>query len=461
MQNPYTHRSTIHDPSMFFGRSAELARLYALLGNTQSISIVGDRRIGKSSLLYSLALPEVQARVNGPDFTKYVFVFIDLQGSVYRNAAEFLDHLLDKLQQQTAAVGKLTTDPTTVRQDAFETAVAEVNKRGFKLIFLLDEFDYVTRNEQLDAALFSFLRYMATNYDLALITASQRPLAQLCHTDIVDSPFFNIFARVTLEALTWEEARQLIITPSLKAGYALEEDANWVLTLTGSQPIFVQIACFYLLEAKRRLPDNEFVDYDAVGRLFYEEARDHFEYAWTHLSDHSRQNLEKEIWQDQGPYQHYLAASSAFRRFIRQQRGWQTSKEEFITAETVETALKNLWKIAELGQGPLTRLNLVKQRLVQSGLAPIEPNLGRALQEILRSAIEHLGAAHQADKTSKQWRQHFILDQCYVEGAQNKNIIIRLNVAERTFYRERTAAIKALAQVLQAMEMNTLGSSTI
>ena len=109
-----------------------------------------------------------------------------------------------------------------------------------------------------------------------------------------------------------------------------------------------------------------------------------------------------------------------------------------------------------MGQCPLVDLNLVKRQLMQNGHARLGPNLGRALQEVLKLAIEHLGAANeQQDKTSKPWRHWFILQQCYIEGTQNRNIVLRLNVAERTFYRERAEAIKALAQVLKEMELNT------
>ena len=44
MRNPYTHRAAVRDPQMFFGRTSALTRLFALLANGQSVSIVGDRR---------------------------------------------------------------------------------------------------------------------------------------------------------------------------------------------------------------------------------------------------------------------------------------------------------------------------------------------------------------------------------------------------------------------------------
>ena len=59
MPNPFFFGGHITDPAKFVGRKAELRRIAALLetahtGQMQSVSIVGERRIGKSSLLFHL-----------------------------------------------------------------------------------------------------------------------------------------------------------------------------------------------------------------------------------------------------------------------------------------------------------------------------------------------------------------------------------------------------------------------
>ena len=193
MQNPYTNRRMIRDPAMFFGRINDLKRIYTLLANMQSVSIIGDRRMGKSSLLYCLAQPEVQQKIGKYDFSNHVFIHGDLQGSIYNSVNEFWGDLLGKLQKQLAGKAAFRFD-LAGKHIAFEQAVEQVNKAGLKLVFLFDEFDYVTKNERFDAPFFSFMRYMANNYDFSLITASRQRLADLCHQGIVDSPFFNIFA---------------------------------------------------------------------------------------------------------------------------------------------------------------------------------------------------------------------------------------------------------------------------
>ncbi|HSE99153.1 MAG TPA: ATP-binding protein, partial [Blastocatellia bacterium] len=57
--NPYLNRVAIKDPRQFFGRSREVSKIFSRIGASrpQSISVVGERRIGKSSLLYYINHP--------------------------------------------------------------------------------------------------------------------------------------------------------------------------------------------------------------------------------------------------------------------------------------------------------------------------------------------------------------------------------------------------------------------
>ena len=47
--NPYLNRVAIKDPAQFFGRAREVSKIFSRIGASrpQSISVVGERRIGK------------------------------------------------------------------------------------------------------------------------------------------------------------------------------------------------------------------------------------------------------------------------------------------------------------------------------------------------------------------------------------------------------------------------------
>src|SRR6185436_20764762 len=102
--NPYLNRVAIKDPAQFFGRAREVSKIFSRIGASrpQSISVVGERRIGKSSLLNFINHPEVRRRFLDPT-ESYAFAFIDLQQKRRLTLTEFFKELF-------ALVAKATKD---------------------------------------------------------------------------------------------------------------------------------------------------------------------------------------------------------------------------------------------------------------------------------------------------------------------------------------------------------------
>lgn len=240
MKNPYLNRVAIKDPAQFYGRRKEVARVLSRIGapRPQSVAIVGERKIGKSSLLNYIYAPEVRRRVLDDN---YLFVFIDLQQRRYNSAEEFLAEVVSKVSE---VLPEASVDPKCSSFDEVRRALTRLQKCGYKLVLLLDEFDAITSNSAFGLEFFAFLRSAANNYDVAYITSSARDLHELCHTDqIADSPFFNIFTNLYLRAFSAEEAEQLISEPSAKAGLPLQPYSSHICELAGHFPFFLQIAC--------------------------------------------------------------------------------------------------------------------------------------------------------------------------------------------------------------------------
>ena len=60
MHNPYTSRSMVKNIEYFFGRAEALETIFGNIGSCQHTSIVGERRIGKSSLLWHITQAEIR-----------------------------------------------------------------------------------------------------------------------------------------------------------------------------------------------------------------------------------------------------------------------------------------------------------------------------------------------------------------------------------------------------------------
>lgn len=287
MDNPYTERAMITAAKMFFGREEALDNVFSRLATSQSYSVVGPRRIGKSSLLYHLCRPELYSgRV--PDPARWAFVHFDLQTLGEPSRERFFGLTLHKFAQ--ASDGRLPTEYET-SYDGFRTFIEDSHDAGWRLVLCLDEFEVICGRGEFDSDFFVFLRGLANSYNLAYVTASRWVLHELCHMGKIDSSqFWNIFTALHLGLLTEGEARDLIAAPFARSGLELSaEDVDFALRLVGRHPLFLQVAGFHLFEARQR----DRVDHADVEARFCQEAEPYFGYIWDHLRDEKRLALYK------------------------------------------------------------------------------------------------------------------------------------------------------------------------
>ena len=200
-RNPYLNRVAIKDPAQFYGRAREAAKIFSRIGASrpQSISVVGERRIGKSSLLQFIHNREIRERYLDKA-SSYAFTLIDLQQKRKLSLKEFFKELFTNVARETGDDGISRLDPKFY---SVGRLLERFRRDGRKLIVLFDEFDAITANRSFDLEFYSFLRSIANNYDVAYVTSSARDLQELCSTQLIaDSPFFNIFTNVFLRAFS-------------------------------------------------------------------------------------------------------------------------------------------------------------------------------------------------------------------------------------------------------------------
>lgn len=274
-ENPFLNRVRIQNPREFYGRSSELSRIYERIkaGRPQSVSVVGARRIGKSSLLSAIHHPANRMKYL-PAPQEYVCVYMDFQEKRNVAPAELLNHIWGALKNEFHGRLKLNVQPD---YEGLMEVVHTFQEAGLKLIFMWDEFESVTRNPHIGPEFYAYFRALANNYNVAYITTSSAQLQTLCHTKaIADSPFFNIFTNLHLGSFKPEEARQLIVEPSAKAGKPLAAHADFVLESAGHFPFFIQMACAVLFEMDK----IDKAVYKKARETFLEEAEPHFQEYW-------------------------------------------------------------------------------------------------------------------------------------------------------------------------------------
>lgn len=283
-RNPYLNRSMIRSVGEFYGRRRELQRILSRVGapTPQSVSLVGERRMGKSSLLWHLAQPEVHAaHLDEPD--RYLFLLLDFQGQQHLDQDGFCGVFMRHLAE---AAGDRLRLGAGGGLDGVAAAVEAVDGAGLRLICLFDEFETVTRNDAFGPEFFGALRSLANAHSLAFVTACRCDLQSLCHSQqIRESPFFNIFAEVRVGPMPDDEIAELIGAPSAAAGVPLAPHEPALRRLGGNLPFFVQIACAAATES---LGESGALDPAALEEAFLEEATPHFQYLWESFSDAER-----------------------------------------------------------------------------------------------------------------------------------------------------------------------------
>jgi ligand-binding sensor domain-containing protein len=217
--NPYISGEPVRQPAMFFGRDELLRRIFNAL-HQNSIMIHGQRRMGKTTLLYQLA--EMLRQADDPEWA-FIPVYMDLEGT---SQSRFFYALMDAIWGALQAYA-LDNSPrleffgsapedytdrefTADLRLALDSVIEAVAPRKARVILLLDEMDVVSAydtvvQQQLRRI---FMSPLAAN--LGAVVAG----IQISKTwDRLESPWYNMFNEIPLEPFTDEQARELLMEP--------------------------------------------------------------------------------------------------------------------------------------------------------------------------------------------------------------------------------------------------------
>ena len=289
MSNPYLWRTTIKDPADFYGRNEEIEYIYERIGSKtpQSVAVVSERKMGKSSLLYYI-YHEKDKHLDDPK--KYIFVFIDIQGEIINSRDDFFKVLLKRLRENEKHRDRIVLDNRDNHKNIEET-VSKLDGDGYKIILFLDEFDLLLQKESVPPELYENLRALANRYAVAYITATVKTPIEL--TKEYGSPFFNIFTRKSIGAFSKDEAMELIEVPSAREKVPLRNEAEFIFDIAGLYPYFIQIACSILFKYKSKKEHISKSDYAGIREKFLNDSRFQFEHIWKHLNKKEIKILSK------------------------------------------------------------------------------------------------------------------------------------------------------------------------
>ncbi len=268
--NPYIAGMPV-DYTNFFGRTELLSFIQKTFESERSsslvISLIGPRRIGKTSLLLYF---------RNQESTKCKYIYFDLQGIIKRNNnAEFLYSIVRQIEyslhnnaeNQHNKIPKLKLEnflksPLSTFQSYLDYAIGNSEKR---LVLMFDEFNYFfyDRNPEDSIDLLNYLRSIVQRGNIGIITAGVTPLFELPSSDLV-SPFFNIALIQRISFLEREEAIALIQQPVYGLLKYDNQAIEFLLKLSGCHPFLLQMLCYEIfnlcLESGKLMIDFKMVE---------------------------------------------------------------------------------------------------------------------------------------------------------------------------------------------------------
>ena len=254
--NPYIAGNPVTGEEMFFGREDIFQFIRQTLTGKhrdQVIVLYGQRRTGKTSILYQL-----HRRLD----TRYLCIFVDLHGLFMENEGTFLWELANQIRRVLArdhGIVLATLDRSAFEADArsyfandfLDQAWQAVGDRH--ILLMIDE--AVRLQEQvaagkLDTSIFEYLRYLMQHYErLNFLFSIGSGLEQM---EKEYAFLFNVALYKKISFLERAAAVDLITQPA-RDRYQVEPEAvDHILQVTACHPYFTQLLCHSLFNRWRQ-----------------------------------------------------------------------------------------------------------------------------------------------------------------------------------------------------------------
>lgn len=253
--NPFFNRNSIVHPRYFYNRTETVNKIQDLLYKGVCVMVSAPRRMGRSSLLRYLSECSVNSDVDHNSAFYKLFVYVDCTSCQGQSQNAFYATVLNRLRSAMLRAGLgVDTFPsfTTTTTDQFVQILGDIAETQGQIVLLLDEFDSIYNNPQLDEAFFALLRSLNTQGIVTYCNAMSSPQKSTEQVEryATTAAFNSIFIRIPLLPFAPDEARLLLdyqlknqnlrFKPEL-ISYLIEE-------LAGTHPYLLHIAAYEAFE---------------------------------------------------------------------------------------------------------------------------------------------------------------------------------------------------------------------
>lgn len=259
---PFFVPSMVTDSNFFVGRTDALEFLQSKMTGSQptSVNLVGEHKIGKSSLLWRFYKLRNQSKY---DNSRFAVIYLSFQDASCQRENTFYKAVVRELSN----LPMIRAKPVLVRlfqnqtwdRSTFSEAMKECHREGVLPVLCLDKFEALFQEsylEEFDEGFYDNLHSLINHSTLMLVLASLKALDIYRTQHKLTSSFFNVGLVYPLKEFTREEAQQLVrlpqgrrsgVQPALKAQYQ-----NLALQWGKQHPLLLQMAGSCLWEAQKK-----------------------------------------------------------------------------------------------------------------------------------------------------------------------------------------------------------------
>jgi GAF domain-containing protein len=292
--NPYITGHPVKSADMFQGREdifQFIADNISGRGQNRTLVLHGQRRTGKTSILYQL----LQGRLGD----EFVPVLIDMQemALLANSTSEFLGEFAYQLARTVRRAGIPIEEPapdsvSTPRSfkrflDALEDSLGDR-----WMVVMFDEFELIERKiaeGKLEADILDYFRNLMQHHDrLVFIFTGTHRLEEMSHD--YWSVFFNIALYQRVSFLKPADAVRLIREPVANSLDVDDLAVERIINLTNGHPYFVQLLCWALVNHCNAREHNKATidDVNEVVQDILITGEAHFAYIWTQAAGAER-----------------------------------------------------------------------------------------------------------------------------------------------------------------------------
>jgi len=283
LENPFSDYGGIVVGERFIGRSDDLRIINSRIirpRESGNLAIIGEPRIGKSSLAYN-ALIGCKAELVEK---KVIPIWINL--ATYNNATSFFCSLVMLCKEELETIGEI---PESIKRTAervlehnlswietytrIQRFFEKVRANGFKVLFIIDEFDHARVLFKDDISGFQGLRELSyrPEWRVTFLTTSRRSIREIELQSHAISTLDGIFYKHYLGMFTHAD-REDYFSKFNSIGIDLTEDIkNKINYYCGGHPYFSEVLGYEIVESYQEGLSDVDLAFHKINHTFMNE----------------------------------------------------------------------------------------------------------------------------------------------------------------------------------------------